>query len=185
MIDESKFADFGAMEFFLMAVVSRAGLSSMYELQQKAALQPGGIRPTLQRLEQLNLIRRGSSTARRKRELTLTEDGEEVLQSWRRCLKDTSDTDAALRVLCIALLMDGFDEALWFAEQQAANRQTLAELRTGQAEQLKGMQRDPLSTYSWIRLLIEAHRRNGESQSFSIVSHFLKEYYQTHGSNKP
>ncbi len=172
------------MEFFILALVGRAGLSSIYELQQKAALQPGGIRPALQRLERLNLVTRGSSTVRRKRELAITEDGEEVLRSWRRCLEDTTDTDAALRVICIALLMNEVGEAMYFVERHAANRQSLATLRSEESEQLKGTYGDPLSTYRWMRLLIDAHRRGAESKTFSLVGQFLQELYNPNGSSR-
>jgi len=43
-----------------------------------------------------------------------------------------------------------------------------------ETEKLEKTKRDPLSTYSWMRALTEAHRRSAESSAFSQLSHLLE-----------
>ena len=63
------------MEIFILALIDKAGLTSLYAFQQQAGLQPGGIRSTLERLEQRSLIERAESSARQRRDYSLTLEG--------------------------------------------------------------------------------------------------------------
>ena len=63
------------MESFILALIENAELTSMYEFQQRAGLQSGGIRPALQHLEKAHLIARAKPSTRRRRELSLTPQG--------------------------------------------------------------------------------------------------------------
>ena len=75
------------MEYFILALIGKAGLTSLYAFQQRAGLQPGGIRSALERLEALQLITRAESSTRQRRDMSLTSEGTEVLNySWKRCL---------------------------------------------------------------------------------------------------
>ena len=77
-------SDLGAMEFFILALIDRAGLKSLYSFQKHAALQPGGIRPALLRLEQQKLIQRAESSRRQRRDFSLTPEGRDLLrEAWR------------------------------------------------------------------------------------------------------
>ena len=63
------------MEYFILALIGRANLTSLYDFQQKAGLQPGGIRSALKRLEEFGLIHRAESSTRRRRNLSLSLEG--------------------------------------------------------------------------------------------------------------
>lgn len=100
------------MEFFLLATISRGGVHTLYELQHDAGLQPGGIQPTLRRLEEEGLLHRSEEAKRRRRVMTVTEDGERLLESgWRSCLRSYPDVESILRCATLALLMNDFSIA--------------------------------------------------------------------------
>jgi DNA-binding PadR family transcriptional regulator len=170
---------FGAMEYFLLALIGHAGLRSLYLLQQRAGLQPGGIRPALHRLEESGFLTRGESSTRRRRDLSLTARGMAFLDdTWKQCLSDYPDTESALRAACVAMLMGDPKYAGQYLEGLALGRQISAEEKSMNAELLEKTLKDPLSTYVWMRTLCEARRRNAESEAFSLLGHSLKENHQ-------
>ena len=168
MVDtEDTTNDLGAMEFFILALIDRAGLKSLYSFQKHAGLQPGGIRPALQRLEQRNLIQRAESSRRQRRDFSLTPSGRNLLRrAWKECLMDSNDTEAVLRSICVALLVGRTDEARYFAMSVRANRIDSAHEKELEAEHLNRTQSDPLSLYVWMRALTEARRRGAEGEAF-------------------
>lgn len=106
--------ELGAMEFFIMALVANAHLASLHEFQQRAGLQPGGIRPALQRLERAELITRAQASRRKRKALALTPLGSQVFySSWRECLRDYPDTESMLRARCVALQIGAKRSAAW------------------------------------------------------------------------
>jgi DNA-binding MarR family transcriptional regulator len=178
MIDaENRANELGAMEFFILALIDRAGLASLYSFQKHAGLQPGGIRPALKRLEQRNLIQRAESARRQRRDFSLTPGGRDLLSRfWKKCLKDSLDTEAALRSICVALLMGHPDEARDFAKSLRANRTDGAHEKELEAEHLNRAQNDPLSLYAWMRALTEARRRGAEGEAFTqLILHLERQ----------
>lgn len=168
--------ELGAMEYFILALISKARLTSLYAFQQRAALQPGGIRPALLRLERMGLVERAESSARRRRELSLTPRGMRILgHTWQRSLQDYPDAESVTRAACVALLMGEQPAAANYLLGQADGRAWAAKERNMEAERLEQTQKDPLSTYAWMRALTEARRRSAESEAFSHVSQFLRE----------
>lgn len=167
------------MEFFIMALLANAHLASLYDFQQRAGLQPGGIRPALQRLERAGLITRAQASKRKRKALALTQLGSQVLyDSWRECLRDYPDTESVLRGACVALLISGRKSAAEYLELQSSIRRHSAEEKRMEAERLEKTQRDPLSTYAWMRVLNEAQRRSGEYLVFASLSGSLREKLQ-------
>lgn len=176
MIDtEDTMNDLGAMGFFILALIGRAGLKSLYSFQKQAGLQPGGIRPALQRLEQRNFIQRAESSRRQRRDYSLTPEGKALLNmAWKQCLKDSIDTEAVLRSICVALLMDQPDEALYFTMSVRASRSSEAREKEHEAEGLNRAQDDALSLYMWMRVLTEGWRRGAEAQAFAQLIPLLE-----------
>ena len=178
MIDTEDIAnDLGAMEFFILALIDRAGLKSLYSFQKLAGLQPGGIRPALLRLEQLSLIQRAESSRRQRKDFSMTPEGKTLLnRAWRQCLRDSIDTEAALRSICVALLMDQPDEARYFAMSVRASRESDAREKEHEAEGLNKAQNDPLSLYMWMRALTEARQRGAEGKALAqLILHFERQ----------
>src|SRR3954466_15913168 len=94
------------MEFFLLALVEKAGLKTVYLLQKEASLQPGGIRPALNRLESAGLLERKDEGARSKRELVVTEKGSKFLsEHWFGALQSYIELESVLRATATAFLM--------------------------------------------------------------------------------
>lgn len=163
------------MEFFILALIAKAKLTSLYQFQQGAALQPGGIRPALKSLERFRLITRAEASTRRRRDLSLTPLGTETLNGyWQRSLRDYPDTESVLRGACVALLMGDSVYAGEYLETAAATRRTSADDKTMDTERLAKGRRDPLSTYTWMRTLSEARRRSAESEAFATLGKLLK-----------
>jgi DNA-binding MarR family transcriptional regulator len=178
-LTKQKRLELGAMEYFILTLIGRAKLTSLYEFQQKAGLQPGGIRQALVRLERRGLITRAASATRRRRELALTNVGFDVLyQSWRECLHDNLETESVIRVACIALFMGGPEDAATYLERQAGLRKSIAWEKEMETERLQKSQKDPLSTYAWMRTLTEARRRSAEGEALSGLGLYLKEHQQ-------
>ena len=174
---EDAMSDLGAMEFFILALIDRAGLKSLYSFQKHAALQPGGIRPALLRLEQQNLIQRAESSRRQRKDFSLTPEGKDLLsRAWQQCLKDTGEPEGVLRSICVALLMGQPDTALYFAMSVRDNRSSEARGREQEAEGLYRAQNDPLSLYMWMRAITEARRRNAEGEALAqLISHLERQ----------
>jgi DNA-binding MarR family transcriptional regulator len=173
------------MEFFILALIHRVGLTSIYEFQQRAGLQPGGIRPALARLEQRNLINRSESAARRRRDFALTSDGLALLHgAWQQCLNDHTELEAVLRAAFVAVLMGGVDQAIAYLFSLATTRRATADEKAAEAERFKKTQGDPLSAYTWMRAATESHRRSAESDAFLQLSQYLEANIEIYGKSK-
>jgi DNA-binding MarR family transcriptional regulator len=167
---------FGAMDFFLMALVDRADLTSLYALQQKANLQPGSLRAVLQRLEGFKLIERAESASRRRRDLSLTALGTSFLNDhWRDFMMDYPDAESVIRVASVALLMGDASCAADYLLNQSLRLRQAGKEKEMEAERLFVKRQDPVSSHAWMRALTEAQRREGESDAFSKLSLTMKE----------
>lgn len=176
----------GAMEYFILALIGKAGLTSLYAFQQKAGLQPGGIRSALKRLEDLRLIHRAESSTRRRRDLSLSPEGVQFLNhSWQRCLGGYPDSESVVRATAVALLMEHKKIAAQYLKGMALSRRYSAKEKTMDGEQLKMKAREPLSTYVWMRSLCEAQRRSAESLAFAALGQFLEEKPQPDVVDQP
>jgi DNA-binding MarR family transcriptional regulator len=177
---------FGAMEYFLLALIGKASLTSLYALQQRAGLQPGGIRPALKRLYARGFIARAESSARQRRDLSLTARGLAFLNdTWKQSLSEYPDNESVFRAVCVALLMGNAEYATLYLEGMSVGRRNSAQEKSMEAERLGKIQRDPLSTYAWMRVLSEARRRGAETEALSTASQFLKEQLQPDGGFQP
>lgn len=115
------------MDYFLLATVSRGGMNTLYALQHSAGLQPGGIQPTLRRLEAEGLLKRSEEAKRRKRVIQVTDEGEQLLESlWRNCLRNYPDTESILRCATLALLMNDFNYAHSYLMNMADEQEHIA-----------------------------------------------------------
>jgi DNA-binding MarR family transcriptional regulator len=168
-----------AMEYFILALIDKAELTSLYDFQQQVGLQPGGIRATLLRLERLGLLKRAEKAARQRRALTLTTRGTEILDStWMACLRTYPESDSILRAACVGLLMGDAKSTAEYLINMSTSRTMAAKEKTMEAEQLGKTRKDPLSIYARMRALTEAQRRSAEAVAFSRLSQSLQEKHQ-------
>lgn len=141
----------------MLAVVSRGGLHTLYELQHDVGLQPGGIQPTLRRLEDDGLLTRSEEGKRRRRVMKVSEKGERLLQSdWQDCLRDYPDVESILRVATVTVLMKDFELAHHYLMGVADEHERKIGLQApvAIAEQVK-----PLELYSCMRTLTDTRVR--------------------------
>ncbi len=168
-----------AMEYFILALIGKARLTSLHAFQQRAGLQPGGIRASLQRLQDRGLLERADSGSRRRRDLSLTSTGARLLEAtWKHCLADYPDFESVLRATTVALLMGDQAYGADYLIGQSLMRESSGEEKNMEAERLGRGKLDPLSTYAWMRALTEAQRREGESKAFSRLGRTLKEKHK-------
>lgn len=166
------------MEFFILALVGRIGLKSLYELRQNAGLEPGAIRSAMKTLESLRLVSRTVPGKRRRRELALTADGSDVLErSWQQCLRDYPDPEAVLRAAFVAWVMGSPAAAAAYLNHMGQSRRERAQQMKHEEEYLNRSKPEPLSGYAWMRASHEVHRRGAESEAFLLMSGFIEERF--------
>jgi DNA-binding MarR family transcriptional regulator len=164
------------MEFFILALVGRMGLGSLYALKQEVGLEPGGIRSALKHLLDGNLIMRADEGKRRRRDMALTEEGVDVLRkSWMECVGEKGDAESLLRAAFVVWTMDGPRAAAGYLHRLGEARQEMAEEMEYESKRLERSQKGPLSSYSWMRASLEAHRRQTESEAFLSMSRSIEE----------
>jgi|SRR6185437_6277910 len=175
----------GPMEFFLLALVGKVGLKSLYDLRQQAGLEPGGIRSAMKTLEDNRLVSRSDPGKRRRRDLVVTALGRAFLdRSWQHCLRKYPDGEAVLRSAMVAWVMDGPGAAATYLVDVSHSRLQGAQQMNKDAQHLKNSQNGPLSGYVWMRISNEAHRRGAESEAFQSISRFLfEEYFDKNAEN--
>jgi DNA-binding MarR family transcriptional regulator len=188
MLMRQKFATYGeglgAMEYFVLALIGRIGLKSLYELRQQAGLEPGGIRSAMKTLETGKLISRTDPGKRRRRELTVTSAGNAIIErSWQGCLRDYSDADAVLRAALVAWIMGSPVAAASYLNHIGESRWERAQQMKQEEEHLKRSQSGPLSSYAWMRISHEVHRRGTESEAFLSMSGFIEEHFSNDACN--
>ena len=143
------------MSLFVLAGISKAGLQSLYDLQRAAGLQPGGIQPVLRRLTENGLIDRSPQEKRRRRQLTVTLEGEKTLsREWQNCLQDYSDVESTLRAVALALFMQHRRIAIAYLR---ASADTYKRNRPKRVEDVQN--RAPLDWYNLMRHSWERARR--------------------------
>ena len=164
------------MEFFLMSTIEKAGLNSMYRLQQMAGLQPGGIRPTLARLERYGLLARERGSKHGRKELKLSEQGRQVLEEHWDAAIDRSylDIESVLRAACCALLMNEAERACIYLNGQAEVRSRWANEREREAARFADSEKDPIGIYAWLKNECDAARKKAESKTLFAISDQLR-----------
>jgi DNA-binding MarR family transcriptional regulator len=162
-----------AMDFFILAAISRGGLHSLYELQHGVALQPGGIHPVLKRLEAEGLLERSEQQKRRRRLMTVTKRGEEFLDDeWQNCLRQYQDVESILRAATVAVLMghrnSARDYLMGTADYHAQNVPVSPGIR-------QATTRSPVELYSFMRWQWECKRRESAASAFREIAQELEE----------
>lgn len=182
--DQSNGDRHGALGFFILALVGKIGLKSLYELRQQAFLEPGGISSAMKSLENEKLISRTAPGKRRRRDLTLTPAGTGLLnRAWQSCLREYADSDAVLRAAMVAWVMESAAAAASYLNHMGQARlEGVQRMKDGE-ESLKRSKREPLPSYAWMRSSLEAHRRGAEGAAFLSMSGFIMEHFKNNAIN--
>lgn len=151
------------MEIFLLAVISRAGLNTLYALQSEVSLQPGSIKQVLNTLEHAGLINRSAvpKGRRRRRLMSLTKSGEKLLtEQWRSSLDAKREIESILRGTTVALLMGDPQAAFEFLHRAAVARELsliAQEVNTGSPVKA------PIEFHTAMRAVYNSKRRTIEA----------------------
>lgn len=165
-------AGHSAMEFFVLALVSRGGLRSLYELQHGAGLQPGGIRPVLDRLEEDGLLERSKQERRRRRAMSVTTRGERLLEAfWRDCMREYPDVESIFRAATVAILMESPQSAFDYLAGVAGG----FEDNVPSVEVSRDKKRAPIEWYTLMRSFWEVRRRKCVAGALREVAAELEE----------
>jgi DNA-binding PadR family transcriptional regulator len=169
--------ELAVMEYFILALIGKARLRSLYAFRQTAEVEPGAIRGALKHLEERRLITRAEPASRKRRDMALTQAGWSLLQeSWTRCLSEHADAESVLRAAWIAMVMSEPEHAATYLEEIGKMRQIEAQETTTLAEYLERRNATgPPSDYVWMRTSSEAYRRSAESAAFLSISRSLRE----------
>jgi DNA-binding PadR family transcriptional regulator len=159
------------MEVFLMAVISRGGLNTLYALQQEAGLQPGSINPIIKDLENAGLMDRSevAKRGRRRRSISLTEAGERFLVGqWGNGLDTKRDIESILRSATVALLMNDIRRAFDFLHESASERERHQDSKELGPVSLK---RTPIDFHAEMRAVYGSRRRAMEA---AVLTEFAR-----------
>jgi DNA-binding PadR family transcriptional regulator len=159
------------MEVFLMAVISRGGLNTLYALQQEAGLQPGSINLVIKDLENAGLMDRSdvARRGRRRRTMVLTEAGERFLvDQWRDSLNANREMESIFRSATVALLMKDTRTAFDFLHQSAFERERRQDpKKLGPASS----ERTPIDFHAEMRAVYGSQRRAMEA---AVLTEFAR-----------
>jgi DNA-binding PadR family transcriptional regulator len=161
---------FRSMEFFLLALVGKCGLTSLYSLRERAGLQPGAIAPAIRELENLDFITRTEPGARMRREIRLSEAGSAFLEaSWIQSQRDYPEMESVLRGTMIALLMADSSAATKYLQDAIETRERQADEARSRAQYLDPLPPEILDDFAWMRSVTEMGRRKSEAQTLSRI----------------
>jgi DNA-binding MarR family transcriptional regulator len=153
------------MELFLLGVVARGNLRSLYELQRTVGLEPGGIRPALRRLEKEELLVRSREAKRRRRLIEATEKGRQALeQHWAGCIQLYADAESVLRAAGLAVLMGRHQFAGTYLDGMAKEYEHKAGVEKANAAQAHSS--NPLHFYGFMRALWQTRRHQATAAVF-------------------
>jgi DNA-binding MarR family transcriptional regulator len=160
------------MELFLLGVVTRGKLRSMYELQRTAGLEPGGVQPALRRLEKQELLVRSKEARRRRRLIEVTEKGRQVLeQQWSKYIKPYPDAESVLRAAGLAVLMGQPQYAGPYLISMSNDYERKA--GAGQANSMQPQPASPLQLYGSMRAMWQTRRHQSAAGVFRDIANEL------------
>jgi hypothetical protein len=95
------------MGIFLLAVISRGRLNTLYALQHGLQLQPGSVAPVIHALVQEGLLQRSEAKKKRgSKPMAVTSAGEQLLNDrWKEGLEVDREIETIVRGTTVALLM--------------------------------------------------------------------------------
>jgi DNA-binding MarR family transcriptional regulator len=162
----------GVMDCFILALIGKMNLTSLYAFRQEAELEPGGIRSALKHLEERDLITRAEPGTRMRRDMALTEAGRTFLDdSWKMCLREYADSESVLRAAWVASVMSDLGQAAIYLQRMGEKRHMEASETRKKAEHLERKNKtSSLFDYRWMRTWTEADQRGAESEAFLLIS---------------
>ena len=169
------------MQLFLLTLIAKGGVRTVYQLKRDALLSQGGVRSALKWLQENDYLERsGPLGDLNRKEIAVTRRGLEVLEyQWRKGVDEILnwDTDTSLRFAWVALLMDKA-AGLEALHSSARGSQTVAKYFQQQAEQGCDIG-SPVSVYRWMRVVLTAERDEAESRALTRIAEYLDAHLNT------
>ena len=164
------------MAVFIMALITKAGAKTLYQLKTLGALSYGGIRPTLQGLQEHGYLSKAASEGDLgKKALAATSAGLKAFEeTWRWSLGEAvrGDVDTILRLAWVAHTMGEKDMARTFLGSAADFRRKELETLSD-----KSIGSTPAMSYRRLRTVAARHQSQGEADLLEKFSHSLDEYF--------
>jgi DNA-binding PadR family transcriptional regulator len=150
-------------------------------LQQEAGLQPGGIQPTLRRLEEEGLLCRSEEAKRRRRSMKVTDKGARLLEHhWKDCIQDSPDIESVLRCATLAILMGNLQYAhqylLSVADEHERNYDGAKHIAS-----FRSRHSSPLDCYGFMRMQWQVAKRHAAE----VLRQIAKEVQDMKPTHKP
>jgi DNA-binding PadR family transcriptional regulator len=163
------------MQLFVLAMIAKGGVKTVYEMKRDAKLSQGGTRDALEWLEKKDYIKRSDPVGElQKKEFAVTSKGLQVLESkWQWGLNEFPNWDAetVLRVVWVALQMDR-SSALELLTLYAKVTGEFSKLCHEYAE-VENKPEPPLHTYRWMNAVLVEERFAAQSRAlYRIVREF-------------
>jgi len=183
MMDRSRHnpRNFHTLEYYVLALLAKTDLRSLYDFHQEAFLEPGSIRISLERLEANGFITRANSSYRNRREFSITNPGRQFLEeNWQECLRPYSQADAIIRAATVALFMNHPLRAAIYLERQQALAETNADRARHDLEVLRQTGKSPkaLISYRFMRAELVGERRKAEEYALRDACAFIRSRYE-------
>ena len=160
-----------SLEVFVLAMIDR-GVSTPYDLRERAALSVGASIPALRRLEKEGQV--AHTVSGRRHEYSLTAAGRRRLRtSWQQDLDrhEATDFDGVLRTAYLSWLLGGPQHASRFLSTAARARRRTAESRREASLRLMAeFQADPDGNgFAWMKETAEAARARTDAATLSTI----------------
>jgi DNA-binding PadR family transcriptional regulator len=173
--------NFHTLEYYLLALLAKTDLRSLYDFHQKAFVEPGSIRISLERLEANGFITRAESSYRNRREFSITNAGRQFLEeNWQKCLRPYPYAYAIMRAAIVALFMNHPLRAATYLEGQQRLAETNADRAQRNLEVLRQSSQSPkpLISYRFMRAKLVSERRTVEESVLRDACAFIRSRYE-------
>jgi DNA-binding PadR family transcriptional regulator len=164
------------MAVFIMALITKAGAQTLYQLKKLGALSYGGIRPTLEGLHEDGYLSKAASEGDLgKKQLAVTSAGLKAFEeTWRWNLGEATrgDVDTILRLAWVAQTMGEEETATTFLR-------SAADFRRKELERLsdKKVGSTPGMSYRRLRAVAARHQNQSEADLLEKLSHNFDECF--------
>ena len=167
-----------SLELFLIGIIGASdGVSSLYDLKHRLDINPGAISHAVERLSSRGALVREDEGYRRKRKLSVTDAGHQILREhWATALKERMDDgDALARAIWVIQLMGRMRAPESGAQllRKKADEIELSLYKISPPKLSPDRQLDVIETYRWIKTVKENHRGRADVATLREIADFV------------
>jgi len=164
------------LDLFILALVQR-GCATPYELKAKGGISIGSSAPVLERLAKGGLLKKSDRRGRARGRFSITDSGEEELESgWQSLLATRpTDPDAILRIIYLAWALGRREQLMRFIDAATDTLRNASATRAAEANQLSGAaDAAGPEAFRWLKTRFEAARLAGQSRELKELGEQIK-----------